>query len=89
MKRFGLASACLVLILGLAVSGMAAREIVSGTVDRVDAVNGHLVLKTTIGLRLFEVRPPDKLQGLRRGDLIEITIEADGTIEIEKSVARM
>jgi hypothetical protein len=84
MKAIGLQIVSFVLILGLTLSSMAAREVVSGTVDKVDAVKGLLVLKTAPALRLFEIRSPEKLLSLKPGDLVQLTIHEDGTVVVEQ-----
>jgi hypothetical protein len=84
MKTIGLQIVSFVFILGLALSTMAAREVVSGTVDKVDAVKGLLVLKTAPALRLFEIRTPEKLLSLKPGDFVQLTIQEDGTVVVEQ-----
>ena len=80
--RLTLAVAAFALIMGLAVSGMAAREVVSGTVEKVDAMKGEVVVKTTAGPRSFVVRSPEKLKDVKKGDTIQITVTEDGSAVI-------
>jgi Cu/Ag efflux protein CusF len=70
------------MIMGLAVSGMAAREVISGTVDKVDAMKGQVVLKTQAGPREFNLRSPDKLKDVKPGDKVEISIQEGGSAVI-------
>ena len=49
--RLTLAVASFALIMGLTVGAMAAREIVSGTVEKVNAMTGQVVVKTAAGPR--------------------------------------
>jgi Cu/Ag efflux protein CusF len=79
MKKIGLAVVMFLFVLGLALSSFAAREVISGTVDKVDAGKGHLWLKTQAGPREFNFREPAKLKDLKPGDKIEVTIQEDGT----------
>lgn len=86
MKRLGLTFGLFFFVLGLALSSMAAREVISGTVDKVDAVKGQLVMKTATGPRQFEIRTPEKLLSLKAGDKVDVSIQEDGTAVIQEAV---
>ncbi|OGW52433.1 MAG: hypothetical protein A2V62_12700 [Nitrospirae bacterium RBG_19FT_COMBO_58_9] len=68
--------------MGLTVGAMAAREVVSGTVEKVDAMKGQVVVKTPAGPREFNLRAPEKLMDVKAGDKIEVTIQEDGSAVI-------
>ena len=84
VKKIVLAAASLVFVMGLALSSLAAREVVSGTVDKVDAMKGVIVLKTQTGPREFTARTPEKLKDIKVGDKISLTVQEDGSLLIEK-----
>jgi Cu/Ag efflux protein CusF len=87
MKKVLTGIASLAFVLGLVLSSYAAREVVSGTVDKVDAMKGQVVLKTAAGPREFVLRTPEKLKDVKAGDKIEITIQEDGSAVIEEKAA--
>ena len=80
--RLTLAVASFALIMGLTVGAMAAREIVSGTVEKVNAMTGQVVVKTAAGPREFSLRTPEKLKDVKAGDNIQVTIQEDGSAVI-------
>ena len=82
VKRFALAVATFAFVMGLALTSMAAREVVSGPVEKVDAMKGVVVVKTQAGSREFNLRTPEKLKDVKVGDKIEITIQEDGSAVI-------
>lgn len=79
MKKIGFAMVAFMFVVGFALSSMAAREVISGTVEKVDTGKGHLSLKTANGLREFNFRDVTKIKDLKAGDKIEVTIMEDGT----------
>lgn len=85
VKRFALAVASFAFVMGLALSSLAAREVVSGTVEKVDAMKGVITLKTATGPREFNSRFPEKLQDIKVGDKVNVTIQEDGTLVIDKA----
>ncbi|MCI0627607.1 MAG: copper-binding protein [Acidobacteria bacterium] len=84
ITRIALAVASFVFVLGLALTTMAAREIITGTVEKVDIMKGHVAVKTQAGLREFDLRTPEKLKDVKVGDKITITVQEDGTAVIEE-----
>jgi Cu/Ag efflux protein CusF len=76
--------ACFAFVMGLALSSQAAREVISGTVEKVDAMKGQVTLKTQAGPREFTLRTPEKLKDVKPGDKIEITIQEDGSAMVEE-----
>ena len=82
MQKIGLAVVTFLFVMGLALSSDAAREVVTGTVDKVDAMKGMVVVKTQAGPREFNLRSPEKLKDVKPGDKIEITIQEDGSAVI-------
>jgi len=82
LKQIGLAVVTFLFVMGLALSSDAAREVVTGTVDKVDAMKGVVVVKTQAGPREFNLRSPEKLKDVKPGDKIEITIQEDGSAVI-------
>lgn len=85
IKRISLAVASFVFVLGLALSSLAGREVVTGTVDKVDAMTGVISVKTAAGPREFNSRTPGKLKDIKPGDKVSITIEENGTMVIDKA----
>ncbi|OGW64255.1 MAG: hypothetical protein A3H49_07530 [Nitrospirae bacterium RIFCSPLOWO2_02_FULL_62_14] len=85
MKKIGLAAVMFLLVMGLALSSEAAREIVSGTVEKVDAMKGTVTLKSAAGPRDFVARKPEKLKDIKVGDKINLTVQEDGSLVIEKA----
>ena len=85
IKRITLAVGSFVFVLGLALSSLAGREVVSGTVDKVDAMKGVISVKTATGPREFNSRFPEKLKDIKPGDKVTITIQEDGTMVIDKA----
>jgi Cu/Ag efflux protein CusF len=75
--------AAFVFVLGLTLTSMAGREVVTGTVDKVDAMKGTIVVKTQVGPREFNSRTPAKLKDIKPGDKVSVTIQEDGTMVIE------
>lgn len=84
LKKVVLSVACYLFVMGLALSSQAAREVISGTVEKVDAMKGQVTLKTQAGPREFMVRTPEKLKDVKPGDKIEITIQEDGSAMVEE-----
>lgn len=84
IKSFGLAVASFAFVLGLALSSFAAREVVTGTVEKVDAMKGAITVKTQTGPREFNSRTPEKLKDIKAGEKVSLTIAEDGTMTIEK-----
>ncbi len=84
MKKIGLAVVAFLFVMGLALSSDAAREVVTGAVDKVDAMKGLVVVKTQAGPREFNLRTPEKLKEIQPGDKIEITVQEDGSAVIEE-----
>lgn len=82
--RIALAVVSFVFVMGLALTSMAAREVVSGAVEKVDAMKGVVVVKTQAGSREFNLRTPEKLKDVKVGDKIEITIQEDGSAMIQE-----
>lgn len=85
VKRFALAVASFTLVMGLALSSLAAREIVEGSVEKVDAMKGTVTVKTAAGPRDFTTRTPEKLKDVKAGDKIKLTIQEDGSMLVEKA----
>ncbi|MBI5776768.1 MAG: copper-binding protein [Nitrospirae bacterium] len=85
MKKVGLAVITFAFVMGLALSSEAAREVVSGTVEKVDAMKGTITLKSASGPRDFTARKPEKLQDIKVGDKISLTVQEDGSLVIEKA----
>lgn len=85
VRKIVLAAASLVFVMGLALTSLAAREIVEGSVDKVDAMKGTVTVKTAAGPREFTARSPEKLKDIKPGDKIKLTIEEDGNMVIEKA----
>lgn len=85
IKRISLAVASFVFVMGLALSSLAGREVVAGTVDKVDAMKGIISVKTATGPREFNSRTPEKLKNVKVGDKVSITIQEDGTMVIDKA----
>lgn len=82
MKKVGLAVVTFLFVMGLALSSDAAREVITGTVDKVDAMKGVVVVKTQAGPREFNLRSPEKLKNVKPGDKISITVQEDGSAVI-------
>lgn len=85
LKKLGLAVVTFLFVMGLALSSEAAREIVSGTVEKVDAMKGTITVKSAAGPRDFTARKPEKLQDIKVGDKINLTVQEDGSLVIEKA----
>ncbi len=79
MKKIGLAIVTFLFVMGLALSSDAAREVISGTVEKVDAMKGYVEVKTQAGVRKFDLRTPEKLKDVKVGDKISITVQEDGS----------
>jgi hypothetical protein len=84
-KRIGLAVVSFVFVLGLALTSFAAREVVEGAVEKVNAMTGQITLKTAAGPREFNTRTPEKIKDLKPGDKVTLTIAEDGKMTIEKA----
>lgn len=82
LQKIGLAVVTFLFVMGLALSSDAAREVVSGTVDKVDAMKGVVVVKSASGPREFNLRTPEKLKNVKVGDKISITVQEDGSAVI-------
>ena len=74
--------ASFLLVLGLTLSSQAAREVISGSVEKVDPIKGQVSIKTQAGMRDFVLRTPEKLKDLQQGDKVEFTIQEDGSAVI-------
>ena len=85
MKKIGLAAVMFLFVMVLALSSEAAREVVSGTVEKVDAMKGTITLKSPTGPREFTARKPEKLKDIKVGDKINLTVQEDGSLVIEKA----
>ena len=85
INKIGLMAMTFLFVMGLALSSMAAREVVSGTVEKVDAMKGTNVVKSATGPREFNARKPEKLKDIKVGDKINLTIQEDGSLMIEKA----
>lgn len=85
IKKVGLAVVAFAFVMGLALGSEAAREVVSGTVEKVDAMKGTITLKSAAGPRDFTARKPEKLQDIKVGDKINLTVQEDGSLVIEKA----
>ena len=85
MKKVGLAVITFAFVMGLALSSEAGREVVSGTVEKVDAMKGAITLKSATGSRDFVARKPEKLKDIKVGDKINLTVQEDGYLLIEKA----
>ena len=83
ITKVAMAAVAFMFVMGLALSSMAAREVISGTVEKVDAMKGHVVIKTAAGLREFDLRTPEKLKDVKVGDKIELTVQEDGSAMIQ------
>ena len=83
-KRIGLAVMSFVFVLGLALNALAAREVVEGAVEKVNAMTGQIVVKTQTGPREFNTRTPEKVKDLKPGDKVSLTIAEDGTMTLDK-----
>lgn len=83
VQRFALAVASFAFVMGLALSTLAAREVVTGTVEKVDSMKGVISVKTATGSREFNSRFPEKLKEVKVGDKIQLTIQEDGSLVIE------
>jgi hypothetical protein len=84
VTKIGLAVVSLLFVMGLALTSMAAREIIDGQVEKVDVIKGELTVKTEAGPRTIKSRTPEKLKDLKMGDKVHLTIQEDGTLVIEK-----
>lgn len=84
MKKVGMAFASFMFVMGLALSSFAAREIVEGKADKVDAMKGAITVVTATGPRTFTVREPEKLKDVKQGDSVKLTIEENGEMVIGK-----
>lgn len=82
LQKIGLAVVTFLFVMGLALSSDAAREVVTGTVDKVDAMKGVVVVKSASGPREFNLRTPEKLKNVKVGDKISITVQEDGSAVI-------
>lgn len=82
MKKIVMAFASFMFVMGLALTSFAAREIVEGKADKVDAMKGAITVVTKAGPRTFTVREPEKLKDVKSGDNVKLTIEEDGTMVI-------
>lgn len=85
MKRLVIAFASFMFVMGLALTSFAAREVVEGKADKVDAMKGSITVVTKAGPRAFTVRQPEKLKEVKDGDNVKITIQEDGDMVIEKA----
>jgi hypothetical protein len=85
MKKLVMAFASFMFVMGLALTSFAAREIVEGKADKVDAMKGTLTIATKAGPRDFTVREVEKIKDIKAGDNVKLTIQEDGSMVIEKT----
>ena len=85
MKKLVMAFASFMFVMGLALTSFAAREIVEGKADKVNAMKGSITVVTKAGPREFTVRQPEKLKEVKDGDNVKLTIQEDGDMVIEKT----
>lgn len=85
MKKLVMAFASFMFVMGLALTSFAAREVVEGKADKVDAMKGTITVTTKAGPRMFTVRQPEKLKEVKDGDNVKLTIQEDGDMVIEKA----
>ena len=85
MKKLVMAFASFMFVMGLALTSFAAREVVEGKADKVDAMKGSITVVTKAGPRAFTVRQPEKLKEVKDGDNVKLTIQEDGDMVIEKA----
>ncbi len=85
MKALVMAFASFMFVMGLALSSFAAREIVEGKADKVNAMKGTITVVTKTGARDFTVREVEKLKDIKAGDNVKLTIQEDGSMVIEKA----
>ena len=85
MKKLVMAFASFMFVMGLALTSFAAREVVEGKADKVDAMKGSITVVTKAGPRVFTVRQPEKLKEVKDGDNVKLTIQEDGDMVIEKA----
>ncbi len=83
-KQIGIAAISLAFVMAMALPSLAAREVVTGTIEKVDAMTGQITVKTQAGPRQFNSRTPEKLKDLKPGDKINLTIEEDGNLVVQK-----
>jgi hypothetical protein len=84
MKKLVMAFASFLFVMTLVLTSFAAREIVEGTADMIDAMRGMIIVVTKAGPREFTVRDPEKLKAIKPGDNVRLTIRKDGSTVIEK-----
>ncbi len=85
MKKLVMACASFMFVMGLALTSFAAREIVEGKAEKVDAMKGLITVVTKAGARDFTVREVEKLKDIKAGDNVKLTIQEDGSMVIEKA----
>ncbi len=85
MKKLGVAFASFMFVIGLALTSFAAREVVEGKADKIDAMKGVITVVTKTGAREFTVREVEKLKDIKTGDNVKLTIQEDGSMVIEKA----
>jgi Cu/Ag efflux protein CusF len=85
MKKLVMTFASFMFVMGLALTSFAAREIVEGKAEKVDAMKGSITVVTKAGPRAFTVRQPEKLKEVKDGDNVKLTIQEDGDMVIEKA----
>ena len=85
MKKLVMAFASFMFVMGLALTSFAAREVVEGKADKVDAMKGTITVVTKAGPRVFTIRQPEKLKEVKDGDNVKLTIQEDGDMVIEKA----
>ena len=72
-------------VMGFAFSSFAAKEVITGKVEKIDPAKAMVTLKPAGGAaREFQdiKTPTDKLMGIKPGDTIQIQIEEDGTLVV-------
>lgn len=84
MKKLVMAFASFMFVMASVLTSFAAREIVEGTADMIDAMKGMIIVVTKAGPREFTVREPEKLKKIKPGDNVKLTIREDGSTVIEK-----
>ena len=72
-------------VVGFALNGFAAKEVITGQVEKVDISKASVTLKPAGGAarEFADIKTPtDKLKGIKPGDVIQIQIEEDGTLHV-------
>jgi Cu/Ag efflux protein CusF len=85
MKKLVMALVSFMFIVGLALSSFAAREVIEGKAQKVDAMKGAITVTTQTGPREFKVQKPEKLKDIKEGDQVKVTVEENGDLAIERT----